>query len=99
MNALELWAAGIAVYQSGQRHAAPLPAWLVGELVAASRAGEPFPLGRLGRVICAARNKANGAQPLNIELTPREARIASGIAAATVIERITGKNKKTDIAA
>lgn len=99
MNAIKLWVTGAAVYQSGQPHAATLPAWLAGELIAASRSGEPFPLARLGRVVYAARIKASGEPLPDIDLTAREARIASGIAAATVIERITKKDKKNKKAA
>lgn len=78
MQGRELIQAARAAYHG--RQAVTLPAWLVGEMLAAAVGGEPFPFERPNLVLVAAW-RCGGDQPLDgLPLTPRQRRIARGIA-------------------
>jgi len=84
MQGRELLAISSRVYfsvmQGKPPHGEQLPAWLVGELAAAGMGGEPFPFTKPNMVLIAAWRCGAG-QPLDdLPLTPRQVRIARGIA-------------------
>ncbi|MFM5576871.1 hypothetical protein ACET8O_20140 [Aeromonas veronii] len=78
MKGAELIRAASAAYHG--RQAPELPAWLAGELMAAGIGGEPFPLDPPNRVMVAAQRCGRGQPIEGIPLTPRQRRIARGIA-------------------
>ncbi|MBL0523163.1 hypothetical protein JD523_20105 [Aeromonas enteropelogenes] len=80
MQGRELIQAASAAYYG--RQAVSLPAWLVGEMLAAAVGGEPFPFTKPNMLLIAAWRCDRG-QPLDdLPLTRRQVRIARGIAKA-----------------
>ena len=78
MQGRDLYHAVSAAYHGSQ--APILPAWLVGEMLAARAGGEPFPFSKPNLILIAAWRCDRG-QPLDdLPLTRRQMRIARGIA-------------------